>query len=102
MFFEKKNQDRFWMLRIPKRQESKKKYIPPHIFIEKSASKKQTFFPSRENKIHHIPRDFGQTRFSIKPGVLTFSKPPQNGQNRCICIPLVYRKRIIHLIVGFG
>ena len=30
------------MLRIPKRQESKEKFIPTHIVIEKSASKEKT------------------------------------------------------------
>jgi hypothetical protein len=39
--FRKRNRDRFWMLRIPKRQESKEKLIPTHIVIEKSASKEK-------------------------------------------------------------
>jgi hypothetical protein len=51
--------DRFWMLRIPKRQESTEKIIPTHIVIEKSASKeKHPFFLARiffhHMYIHHM------------------------------------------------
>ena len=50
----------------------------------------------------YIPQDFDQSGFSIKVDFLTFFKPPQNAPNRFICILLVHRRRIMHLIVGFG